>query len=229
MIARHGETNFNRERRVQGRHDESYLTHGGIEQAAALGTYVARRQARDHRSPGGGDEPRIDLTFCSPMNRCRQTYAAVAGCCGSSLPGPRIIEELHEMDAKEWGGRLRDDIIANDPSNWADFRNDVRSFRLDGGSFAPVMDCWERAGRCWDAVRSDAREENAGAVLVMCHGGIGKMMVMQALGIDVDEYGSRGELAFENAGAFAVEWKDGGNKATRWRKVHPVATGWESV
>ena len=92
-----------------------------------------------------------------------------------------------------------------------------------------MLDCWERAWRCWDAVRSDAREADAGIIFVMCHGGIGKMMVMQALGIDVDEYASRGELAFENAGAFAVEWKDGDDKATRWRKVHPGETCWESV
>ena len=236
-------SSFNRERRVQGRDDESHLsclTYDGIEQAAALGTYVAGRQARaDRRRPrlfcppdGGsavGDGPRIDLAFCSPMNRCRQTYAAVAGCCGPSLPRPTIVDELRELDAKEWGGRLRADIIKDDPENWHDFRHDVRNFRLDGGAFAPVLDCWDRALRCWDAIRSDAKDEEAGAVFVMCHGGIGKMMVMQALGLGVDDYMSRDDLAFANAGAFAVEWKDGEDVATRWRRVHPEETGWESV
>ena len=45
LIARHGETNYNKERRVQGTSDASVLTLDGISQASSLGVYIARRQA----------------------------------------------------------------------------------------------------------------------------------------------------------------------------------------
>ena len=45
ILARHGETTFNKEKRVQGTIDEeSVLTLDGISQAAALGIHIALRQ-----------------------------------------------------------------------------------------------------------------------------------------------------------------------------------------
>ena len=45
LLARHGETNFNAEGRIQGTLDSSQLTLRGIGQAAGLGHYVATHEA----------------------------------------------------------------------------------------------------------------------------------------------------------------------------------------
>ena len=45
LVARHGETNFNAEGRIQGTLDSSQLTLRGIEQASGLGHHVATVEA----------------------------------------------------------------------------------------------------------------------------------------------------------------------------------------
>ena len=188
LLARHGETNFNKEGRIQGTSDESVLTPDGLSQAAALGAYVARRQAGDapddvvgppsSSSAGGGAgiAPPITRTWCSPLTRCRQTYAAVSsGCCPHHpssttnvddvggrqqrhvpLPDPTIRHDLREIELHEWEGRLRHEIEIEDRENWYAFRRDPTSLRLGGGEFAPVSDCWERGVGNWRDIRSDA-------------------------------------------------------------------------
>ena len=85
LIARHGETNYNKERRVQGTSDKSILTLDGISQASALGVYLYCRQAGEvldnndgadnNASVGEEVAPPITRTWCSPLTRCKQTYA----------------------------------------------------------------------------------------------------------------------------------------------------------
>jgi len=292
LLARHGETNFNKERRVQGTSDASTLTLEGISQASALGTYVARRQAgmvSDYDAVGGGGSgdddsnndittntimmaPPITRTWCSPMTRCRQTYAAVSGCCrdrrrvghpsssSSLLPEPTVRHDLREIELREWQGRLREDVIVEDSANWDTFKKDPKRLRLGGGGgsdgeelFAPVLDCWERGRKNWDAVRSDAaaaaassvaasseseeRMEEDGAIFIMCHGAMGQCMLLQALGIPVDAYGKSRKFAFDNCECVEIEWADDdyddeeGERcsATRWRKVHPTEGEWQSA
>ena len=55
LIARHGETNFNAEGRIQGTLDTSVLTARGVRQAEELGCYIA--QERQQRYPRSGCRP----------------------------------------------------------------------------------------------------------------------------------------------------------------------------
>eukprot|EP00804_Cyclotella_cryptica_P020975 CCRYP_009297-RA/>CCRYP_009297-RA protein AED:0.41 eAED:0.47 QI:0/-1/0/1/-1/1/1/0/122 len=91
LLARHGETNYNKEHRIQGTLDDGmFLNYDGIAQASTLGMYVAGRQlvsptkdvdVSPDNDAGGSDRSSIESpmtrTYCSPMQRCRQTYAAV--------------------------------------------------------------------------------------------------------------------------------------------------------
>ncbi|KAL7528261.1 hypothetical protein ACHAWF_002496 [Thalassiosira exigua] len=172
LLARHGETDFNREGRVQGSSDASVLTPEGLVQAGALGAYVARRQAgeeRDDRGEGDvvGTSPPVARTWCSPLTRCRQTYDAVAEACrassssspppsGRPLPAPTIRQDMREIEFPGWEGRLRRDVAREDADNWNMFRTDPMALRLgQGGKFSPILDCWERAQGNWEAVRTD--------------------------------------------------------------------------
>ena len=261
LVARHGETDFNKARRVQGTLDTPRLTLEGISQAAALGAWAAGRQAQGTRPAAGGSNghlgaPRITRTWCSPMMRCRQTYAAVAGCCsshgrrGRALPDPIIHPGLHEIALREWQGRLRQEIIEQDPVRWNMFKADPKQLRLDNGRFAPVVDCWERAQENWSAIRSDAAaaqvmaatdndsdlvnprkegEDERGVVFIMCHGAIGQCMLLHALGMDIDMYGKSRRYAFDNCECVEIEWADGEERSTRWRRVHPEETEWLST
>ena len=257
LIARHGETNFNNERRVQGTSDASVLTLDGISQASSLGVYIARRQAGELLESDGSSiysqtttaedpyTPSITRTWCSPLTRCRQTYAAISGCCStysanSVLPEPTIHDDLREIELCTWQNKLRSDIIKNDTTNWNIFKDTPKLLQLpkEGKEFYPVVDCWERGIQNWNTIRSDAattnNEQEEGAIFIMCHGAIGQCMLLQALGISIDHYGKSRRYSFDNCECVEIEWKDDDDDdknesgcSVRWRRVHPVTTEWE--
>ena len=269
LIARHGETTYNKERRVQGTSDASMLTLNGISQASSLGVYIARRQAGELLESDGSSTtsqttiqkshtaeesytPSIKRTWCSPLTRCRQTYAAISGCCStysaknSVLPEPTIHDDLREIELCTWQNRLRSDIIKNDTTNWNIFKDAPKLLQLpkEGKEFYPVVDCWERSIQNWNTIRSDAadaattttntNEQGEGAIFIMCHGAIGQCMLLQALGIGIDHYGKSRRYSFDNCECIEIEWKDDvvddeneSGYAVRWRRVHPVTTEWE--
>lgn len=109
-LVRHGETEFNRERRLQG-HVDSPLTDLGRRQAEAVGAQLKSLI---------GAEPGWRI-LASPLGRTRRTAEIVA----QRLGGARIEIEprLIELSWGEWDGRLRADLAAACPafgrSNWA--------------------------------------------------------------------------------------------------------------
>ena len=96
-LVRHGETAFNRERRVQG-HVDSALTELGVRQAHAVG-----RLLKDliRGEPGW----RI---VSSPLGRARSTAEIVASKLGG-LP-VELDERLKEMSWGPFDGRLRSEL-----------------------------------------------------------------------------------------------------------------------
>lgn len=210
IVARHGETDYNLERRVQGTLNDSILTYKGISQAASLGVYIAKR------------EEAITRTYCSPLQRCRQTYAAISGSCngfGKLLPDPTIIENLKEIELKEWQGRLREDVMVIDSSNWEIFKKNPCDLRLQNGTFAPVLDCFQRAISTWDYIRTETASNNDDVVFIMSHGAIGQCMILHALGLDRKEYGKCRRYALDNCECFEIEWADDSEYSSRWRKI----------
>jgi broad specificity phosphatase PhoE len=104
-LVRHGQTEFNRERRIQG-HVDSPLTELGVRQAHAVG-----RLLRDLiRDPAGW---RI---VSSPLGRAAATAEIVARRLGG-LP-VELDERLKEMSWGSHDGRLRDELIAEHPETF---------------------------------------------------------------------------------------------------------------
>lgn len=98
VLARHGQTDVNRDGRLQGRTDPS-LTQLGLAQAAALATVLA------------GEGPVAVLT--SPLRRARETADLIAAACGLRA---EVDERLVELDYGDWDGRRIADIP---PEEWA--------------------------------------------------------------------------------------------------------------
>ncbi len=110
-LVRHGETEFNRERRLQG-HVDSALTARGLEQARAVGGLLKALV-------GGAAGWRI---LTSPLGRARRTAEIIAGRLGAAEI--EIEPRLIELSWGAWDGRLRDELAAAFPdtfgrSNWA--------------------------------------------------------------------------------------------------------------
>ncbi|MBN9607032.1 MAG: histidine phosphatase family protein [Actinomycetales bacterium] len=81
FLVRHGETDWNRARRIQGRTDIP-LNDTGRAQAAATGELLARR--------------RWDAVLASPLDRARETGAIIAARLG--LPAPELFPAVVERD-----------------------------------------------------------------------------------------------------------------------------------
>jgi uncharacterized phosphatase len=80
-LVRHGETDWNRQRRIQGLTDIP-LNDTGRAQARATGELLARRS--------------WDAVYASPLARARETAAIIAGELG--LPGPTLLDALVERN-----------------------------------------------------------------------------------------------------------------------------------
>lgn len=106
-LARHGETEWNAERRMQGR-KESRLTPRGERQAAAMAKLLAGLVASDPASSW--------RLISSPLGRARQTAAFIAESLGV---GVEIDERLVEIAFGDWEGRLRDEVAPQHPELFA--------------------------------------------------------------------------------------------------------------
>lgn len=104
-LVRHGETEFNRERRIQG-HVDSPLTELGVRQARAVGRLLADLI----RDPEGW---RI---VSSPLGRARSTAEIVSRTLGG-LP-VELDDRLKEMSWGAHDGRLRAELEAEHPETF---------------------------------------------------------------------------------------------------------------
>ncbi len=114
-VARHGETDWNREGRYQGQL-ESTLTQLGRTQAAALASALAKSGAR--------------RVISSPLARCVQTALPVAAALGVDVEtDARLLEIAHGT----WEGRLRVEIERADAGRMRAWMHEPASVRFEGG------------------------------------------------------------------------------------------------
>ena len=146
LLARHGETDWNRERRWQG-HADPWLNEAGREQAHALARELA------------GDPPHA--VYSSDLARAQETAEIVAGELGLPLA---VDPRLREVDIGEWSGLLWAEIEERFPEGVAR--------RLAGGTgweegeeFDAMRD------RVVEALIEIGISHEGGRVLVVTHGG----------------------------------------------------------
>ncbi len=114
-VARHGETDWNREGRYQGQR-ESQLTELGSAQAKALALALASQP--------------IERVVSSPLERCIATTRPLAHARGLDIA---TDERLIEISHGTWEGRLRTEIERDDPVTMLRWRNEPERVRFDGG------------------------------------------------------------------------------------------------
>ena len=153
-LARHGETDDNREPiRVQGFRDTP-LNHTGREQAHELADRVA--------SDG------IRSLWSSDLVRASETAAIVGERIGLQ---PRLEPRLREANRGRWEGRLFIDIEREEPGLYAAWRRAGEQFRFpDGESLREQLD------RVSGALADIAATGELPA-LAVCHGGSIRVML----------------------------------------------------
>lgn len=113
-LFRHGQTDWNAERRAQGQ-SESRLTDLGIQQARELGERI--RDLDFHR------------VYCSSSDRTRQTAAQAFAEVDIEID---YLDSLREIQLGPWEGELYDDISARDPDSFRHFWHEPHKFAVSG-------------------------------------------------------------------------------------------------
>ncbi len=115
VLVRHGETDWNRERRLQGQLDVP-LNVQGLEQAAQLGKALAGE--------------RFDAVYASDLSRAKQTAQALADRVGATVRDDAGLRERHYG---QFEGLTYAEVAEKHPAEFAAWQERVPDFAPPGG------------------------------------------------------------------------------------------------
>lgn len=182
ILARHGETDWNRENRFQGQADPPLNA-------------VGRRQSAELAEALAGES--LARVYTSPLRRAAETAEIVARRLGLEV---EPVDALSEIDVGAWSGLKRDEVAARFPDTYARWLERA-PHGFEGG------ETYEQLGaRVVPAIRLLADRHPAETLLVVTHGGPSRVLQAHAAGIDYAE-ARRRETALANCAVcrFAVE------------------------
>jgi len=173
---RHGETDFNRQGRLQGRRD-TVLNARGRQQAAECGVLLRELFARDHRRPQ-------DFKYvASPLKRARETMEIVRATLGLQPHDYKVDARLIEIAYGEWEGLTLQEIETQNASVLSARERDKWDFAPPGGeSYRELAD---RIGKWYGSLTADS--------VVAAHGG-GVRALMAILNIVSEEQATRAQI-----------------------------------
>jgi broad specificity phosphatase PhoE len=157
-LLRHGETDWNAAKRLQG-HEDVPLNETG------------RLQARQWRQYF--DRIRLDGIYSSPLTRTMETAVLATGRPACVLP------DLRERHMGEWQGRSWSDLCDQIP----DFVKNWRKSAPPGGE--SFMDVARRVRPLLAQILDS--HSNAAELLIVTHGGVGKIIHAILAGIEDEE------------------------------------------
>lgn len=164
IFVRHGESNYNRDRRWQGQSQDALLSRLGWDQAACVADAL--------RDSGAA------ALFTSDLTRAVQTAVAVALATGLPItPDPR----LREIDAGRWTDRLSDEVAREEPDRVDAWNHRPATTNPPGGEGVAAA---QRRILAFVAERTPAYDGRA--VIVTTHGAILQTLMAAAEGIPLE-------------------------------------------
>jgi broad specificity phosphatase PhoE len=182
ILARHGETDWNRENRFQG-HADPPLNALGRRQSAELADALAGEA--------------LARVYTSPLRRASETAEIIARRLALEI---EPLEPLREIDVGAWSGLTRDEVAARFPEPYARWLERAPHGFEDGETYEQL------AARVLPAIRRLAERHPSETLLVVTHGGPSRVVQAHAAGIDYTE-ARRRETVLANCAVcrFAVE------------------------
>lgn len=163
---RHGETDWNRDRRYQGQKDIP-LNQTGRAQAHRNGVAL-----RAHLPAI------VDADFlASPLGRTRETMEIIRAELGLSPAGYAIDPRLMELSYGLWEGTLQDDLPARDPEGFAARARDPYRWRPEEGE--SYADLFARVSGWAETTNRDC--------VIVSHGGVSRCLRAYVLGLDPEQ------------------------------------------
>ncbi len=163
-LIRHGQTDWNEERRAQGQSD-SQLTALGVEQARQLGEKLS--------------DLHFDKIFCSSSLRTRQT----AEHAFQERQQPiTYLDSLREIHLGPWEGRLYDEIEEEDPDSFRHFWHEPHQFNVAGAETF-----YDMQNRAVDTIKDIAKDSLQQRVAVVSHGALIKTILAHIEELPMEE------------------------------------------
>jgi probable phosphoglycerate mutase len=156
LLARHGETDWNRELRLQG-HADPPLNDLGRTQARELARHVAAEG--------------VTAIYCSDLRRAHETARIVGTAIGVEVT---VVRGLREIDVGSWSGLTRDEIAERFPEGFARWLGGAQGH--DGESRD------ELRTRVVEAAERIVAAHPGGRVLLVTHGGALRALLTHAAG-----------------------------------------------
>jgi len=166
LLVRHGETDWNRESRFQGKMDIP-LNENGREQGKKAAEFL--------------QETPLDFAISSPMLRPKETAELIlAYHSGVTL---EIKPKLLEISHGRWEGKLKPEIQAEYPELLKQWQETPEVVQMPDGE--NLQQVWDRAVACWEEVVTEKghspNEIRTG--IVVAHDAINKVILCALLGL----------------------------------------------
>jgi broad specificity phosphatase PhoE len=186
LLARHGESVWNAERRFQG-HTDIALSARGRAQAEALGQALrGYKVAAAYVSPFARARETAELALRA-MNEDRDGCAGAVpsgrGSGGHIVAPSTIVDELRELSLGDWEGCTVDEVRAREGDPYRAWLRAPHDCPPPGGEPLPVVSARVRAA----VDRIAAAHPNGEDVLVVSHGGVISVYACALLGCSFNQ------------------------------------------
>ena len=178
-LIRHGQTDWNLEGKIQGRHDVS-LNKTGLKQAELLAM--------------GMDKRPVVQIFSSRQKRALETAQAVGR---RQHVAVTVIDGLEEVEFGEWEGKTWDEISREYPEEFKVWCTEPAEIVPPGGESRPQI--YRRIGNALNEILRRSR----GDIAIVSHGAALAYMVSLML---EKELGDHDEIIVKNASISTVEY-----------------------
>ena len=182
ILIRHGETEWNSQKRMQG-HSNSDLSSVGQAQIQALGQWMKNVP--------------FDLIYSSDSLRAKQTAEAITQFSGHEL---QFDQRLREKNLGVFEGLTSEEARERHPEVFRLFKTAGSKYVIDEGESTQQLQ--DRALEIVDEIRIKHLEER---VLLVTHGGFIRVVMKHSLGLSLE---TPTRFLIRNTGVFRLVWED---------------------
>ena len=182
ILIRHGETEWNSQKRMQG-HSNSNLSEVGRGQIQALGELM-KNVSFDH-------------IYSSDSLRARQTAEAITQYSGHTL---QFDQRIREKNLGVFEGLTSTEAKERHPEVYRLFKTAGANYVIDEGESTQQL--LERALEFSEEIRLRHPQER---VVMVTHGGVVRVLMKYALGLSID---SPTRFIIKNTGIFGLIWNE---------------------
>lgn len=159
-LIRHGETEWNKEKIIQGSVNDEPLNGRGVGQAKKLAFYF--------------NDKHMDLIISSPLKRAKQTAFFV----GTNKKLKILYNKnFTEIDYGEWSGKKRSEIPRLFPNEWKNFVEHPEKFAFRSGE--SISSLYKRVSEAFDKLEKDKN------ILIVTHMNPIRMIIAHILHLTI--------------------------------------------